>query len=340
MVLSSKDEWSHFSVMPLIILASCQHNLKFINTFNKNRKANNLMCKVTVFSFILVCSTLSSFSHATSITERCEQTYNDTLFALKEKISEYESKGFQPPSGIVSAYNSLLSRPDQSKEVQLTYSGDISNGVQNFSLWGPNNKISSDYHHACRQEVLARKCPGGFIYNAVTQCKILANNTEYQSHQTNDNQEHKIVDIPIGQDKLLARANNGDAEAQFSIGKMYDEGENVTQNKRVAIEWYNKSATQGNKDALFCLASMYDKGDGVAFDSGKALEYYEKAALQGHIVAQYNLGIMFDTGLGASKDIKNAIKWYTMAAKQGDNDARKKLNEICKHYKQDCEKSE
>jgi hypothetical protein len=44
-------------------------------------------------------------------------------------------------------------------------------------------------------------------------------------------------------------ANDGDAEAQAHIGYMTYQGEGVTRDKAVAVEWYRLSAVQGNRDA-------------------------------------------------------------------------------------------
>ena len=50
-------------------------------------------------------------------------------------------------------------------------------------------------------------------------------------------------------DELRALAEQGDAEAQFSLGIMYDSGRGVPQDATEAIRWYRLAADQGFADA-------------------------------------------------------------------------------------------
>lgn len=93
-------------------------------------------------------------------------------------------------------------------------------------------------------------------------------------------------------------AEQGLAEAQFSLGMYYDEGIVVIQNKEQAIKWYEKAANQGFAPAQNNLAIMYENGEGVTQNYQKALELYRKAAEQGLVEAQYSLERMYQTGKG------------------------------------------
>jgi len=44
--------------------------------------------------------------------------------------------------------------------------------------------------------------------------------------------------------KLAAEA--GDANAQYDLGGMYEEGQGVEQNYEVALKWYRKAADQSS----------------------------------------------------------------------------------------------
>ena len=46
-------------------------------------------------------------------------------------------------------------------------------------------------------------------------------------------------------DALRARAEQGDAEAQFNLGVMYSNGEGVPQDDAEAVRWYRLAAAQG-----------------------------------------------------------------------------------------------
>ena len=41
----------------------------------------------------------------------------------------------------------------------------------------------------------------------------------------------------------------GDADAQFNLGFMYDNGRGVAQNDAEAVRWYRKAAEQGDAGA-------------------------------------------------------------------------------------------
>ena len=64
-------------------------------------------------------------------------------------------------------------------------------------------------------------------------------------------------------DSLKAAAEQGDADAQFNLGLMYDAGEGVPQNYTEAARWFRMAAEQGFADAQLNLGYMYDTGRGV-----------------------------------------------------------------------------
>ena len=76
-------------------------------------------------------------------------------------------------------------------------------------------------------------------------------------------------------------------------------------------------AEQGNASAQFNLGKMYEFGQGVPQDDAKAVEWYRKAAEQGYASAQKNLGVMYEFGQGVPQDDTKAVEWYRKAAEQG-----------------------
>lgn len=76
-------------------------------------------------------------------------------------------------------------------------------------------------------------------------------------------------------------------------------------------------AEQGNALAQFGLGKMYGNGKGVAQNDAEAVKWYRKAAEQGHVDAQYNLGVMYDNGRGVPQDYVQAHMWLNLAAAQG-----------------------
>jgi len=63
--------------------------------------------------------------------------------------------------------------------------------------------------------------------------------------------------------QALKAANQGDANAQVRLGKMYLEGRGVAGNDVKAVEWFRKAAEQGNVAAQFYMGLMYANARGV-----------------------------------------------------------------------------
>ena len=59
-------------------------------------------------------------------------------------------------------------------------------------------------------------------------------------------------------EELKRLAENGNVEAQFSLGEYYDE---VEKNISEACKWYEKAARQDHAESQFCLGYYYRFGD-------------------------------------------------------------------------------
>ncbi len=109
-------------------------------------------------------------------------------------------------------------------------------------------------------------------------------------------------------------AEQGNANAQFFLGVMYDKGRGVPEDYAKAMKWYRKAAEHGVAKAQHFVGVMYDIGEGVPQDYAKAMKWYRKAAEQGYAEAQTNLGRMYYKGLGVPPDYLQAHMWYNRAA--------------------------
>lgn len=82
-------------------------------------------------------------------------------------------------------------------------------------------------------------------------------------------------------------SRDGNAEAAFGIGLMYNVGNGTEENPQTAFFWYMKAAEAGLPAAEFNVAAMYDGGRGVAQSVADAALWYAKAAAHGHLRAEY-----------------------------------------------------
>ena len=129
-------------------------------------------------------------------------------------------------------------------------------------------------------------------------------------------------------DLFAQAADQGNAEAQYNLGLMYDSGEGLTQDYAKAAKWYEKAANQGDNSAQNNLGIMYNKGDGVSKDYGRAIEWYRKSADQNNANAQYNLGTIYESGEGVPQDFNEALQWYKKAAAQNQPQAQYRLGKL------------
>jgi uncharacterized protein len=109
-------------------------------------------------------------------------------------------------------------------------------------------------------------------------------------------------------------AEQGDADAQFHLGVMYESSQGVLRSDAEAIKWYRKAAERDDAVAQFNLGVMYAKG--VSPNHAEAALWYRRAADHGLAGAQFNLGMMYVEGQGVSQDDVQAHMWLDLAALQ------------------------
>lgn len=132
--------------------------------------------------------------------------------------------------------------------------------------------------------------------------------------------ESMVQEDYVWQDRFNERfqaAQSGDAEAQYSIGEMFEKGSGVPIDLGRAFIWYERAAKQNHQKGRFKLAYMYYRGEGTEPNPGKAFQLMEKLAKSGYARAQYYLGLMYETGIFIKRDINLATTWYQRAAVGG-----------------------
>jgi TPR repeat protein len=119
---------------------------------------------------------------------------------------------------------------------------------------------------------------------------------------------------------LRLEAEQGRAEAQFKLGRMYYEGASgIKQNYAEALKWFQKAADQKYTRAADYLGVMYQNGTGVTRDYAQALKWYREAAAEGSSFAPVFLGEFYENGIGGPQNYPEALSWYRKAAGQPDS---------------------
>ena len=122
----------------------------------------------------------------------------------------------------------------------------------------------------------------------------------------------------VAQAAFMLAAQQGQAQAQYEVGRQYAQGAPNPANDVVACQWYGLAAEQGHADAQCALAAMYLTGRGVAKNERLAFDLFEHSAAQGHSQAQWNLGKMCASGGdGYGRDARRAGTLYKKAANAG-----------------------
>src|SRR5438445_688560 len=122
-----------------------------------------------------------------------------------------------------------------------------------------------------------------------------------------------------------AQAQQSAAQTQQSHLELYFA---ASKGNKTALNQLRVRAEQGNVDAQFDLGFMYQNGDGVPKDSAQAVQWYRRAAEQGYAKAQYNLGLLYRNGDGVPKELVTAYMWFSLVAGQGIEPAKTNRDSI------------
>src|SRR5262245_15542660 len=77
---------------------------------------------------------------------------------------------------------------------------------------------------------------------------------------------------------VRAKAEGGDAAAQYELGNRLFFGQDVAEDRTAALPWYRKAAEQNHADAQNKLALAYHGGRGVERDEVEATWWWKRAA--------------------------------------------------------------
>lgn len=117
-------------------------------------------------------------------------------------------------------------------------------------------------------------------------------------------------------ESLSEKAEQGDAEAQFIIGNVYQCGTVVEENDAKAIYWYTQAAEQGHSVAQFILGHNYYNGEIIEQDLDKSVYWFKKGAEHGEAKAQYAIACLYYKGEGVEQDTEKALFWLVKSARQ------------------------
>ena len=124
---------------------------------------------------------------------------------------------------------------------------------------------------------------------------------------------------------LYPLAEEGNSQAQVTIGIMYDYGQGVDANATEAFKWYKLAAEQGIPIVQHDLGVKYFQGIGTKQDYLQAAKWWELSSNAGLPDSQFNLGLMHYRGIGLQQDFDQARTLFNNAASQGHGHAQYSL---------------
>ena len=114
----------------------------------------------------------------------------------------------------------------------------------------------------------------------------------YENGFTNDAGE-TVQDYAKAAAYYQIAADNGDVTGNAYLGRLYDLGLGVEENKELAVKYYSVAAQSGNvtgvAEAVYALAHLAEEGNGTEKDLAWAIDLYQKALEYGVEAAQEDL---------------------------------------------------
>lgn len=124
--------------------------------------------------------------------------------------------------------------------------------------------------------------------------------------------------------RWLRVAENGNADAKYHMGLMYELGLGLEANLDNAKRWYRASAQWDHTLAQAALAKILERQG-----SADSVEWYKRSAEKGEPDAQFALGRLFCNGELTPQDYLKGLHWYVRAADQGHTMAMVTLGKLC-----------
>ena len=114
--------------------------------------------------------------------------------------------------------------------------------------------------------------------------------------------QDQAAESPVDVRDLTEQAQKGVAGAQFRLGMLYLEGDEVAQDFPQGVKLIQAAAKQNLAAAQNIVGDFYFHGvEDIPEDEQEAAKWYRLAAEQGWAEAQYSLGWMYFNGRGVRR---------------------------------------
>lgn len=120
-------------------------------------------------------------------------------------------------------------------------------------------------------------------------------NQVFQPEENAQGQHEKDGEQPPNKlERLRQAAERGNPSAQYHLGKLLLQGNEIPKDAKKAVRWLTESAEQGNQYAQYALGKIYLLGKDAPKDFRTARMWFQRSADQGNQYAQYFVEHMDD----------------------------------------------
>lgn len=109
----------------------------------------------------------------------------------------------------------------------------------------------------------------------------------------------------------------GSPYGQYMLGRMYAQGQGVSENQSEAVSWTRMAAQNGYPAADYEMGLRYLAGDGVSINPEQAVFHFRRAADKEHALSMYHLGFAHAVGAGVEPSVSEALRWFRLADSYG-----------------------
>lgn len=120
---------------------------------------------------------------------------------------------------------------------------------------------------------------------------------------------------------LTYAADQGYADAQFTLGTHYMDGRFVPQDKDKAYALFSQAYESGSVSGCYGMGMAYLQGCGVEVDTANAIPYLKLAANNGSGNAAFEIAEMYNYGRGGFPQISDSALHYYLLGHKGGNAA-------------------
>jgi len=127
---------------------------------------------------------------------------------------------------------------------------------------------------------------------------------------------------------LQKAAKDGDAAAQFQLGRAYYRGNGVEKDPKKALELIRTAAEAGDLDAIDSMGFFYTNGELVKKDEAEAVKWFRRGVKAGSARSKLNLGLMLRQAKTIQASAAESLKLMEEAAAAGLPEAKSYLGQL------------